>query len=146
MFSGLPVVRKAVQNEGHDLWICQSIDTRPKRSRTRDLLNILETVRQRGAGFQSLSEHWADTTTAQGRLILTFLGGIAEFERELIRARSKEGMARAKACGVKFGRKPKLTAHQKREAIKRRDSGKESLAYIGLSYNVSGWTIGRLKP
>ncbi len=113
---------------------------------TRDLLNILETVRQRGAGFQSLSEHWADTTTAQGRLILTFLGGIAEFERELIRARSKEGMARAKACGVKFGRKPKLTAHQKREAIKRRDSGKESLAYIGLSYNVSGWTIGRLKP
>ena len=57
-----------------------------------------------------------------GRLMLTVLGGLAEFERELIRARTGEGRARAKARGVKLGRKPKLTPHQQREAIKRRDS------------------------
>ena len=53
---------------------------------------------------------------------------------------------RAKAKGVRMGRKPKLTDHQKREAIKRRDHGEETLAEIGRSYNVSGWTIGRLAP
>jgi DNA invertase Pin-like site-specific DNA recombinase len=69
------------------------------------------------------------------------LGGLAEFERELIRARTGEGRERAKAKGVKMGRKPKLTDHQTREAIKRRDHGEETLAEIGRSYNVSGWTI-----
>ncbi len=49
--------------------------------------------------------------------MLTVLGELAEFERELIRARTGEGRADAKANGVKFGRKPKLTPHQKREAI-----------------------------
>jgi hypothetical protein len=51
---------------------------------------------------------------------------------------------RAKARGVKLGRKPKLTSHQKREAIARRERGDETLAEIGRSYNVSGWTISRL--
>lgn len=55
-----------------------------------------------------------------------------------------EGRERAKAQGVRMGRKPKLTDHQKREAIKRRDHGEETLAEIGRSYNVSGWTISRL--
>jgi DNA invertase Pin-like site-specific DNA recombinase len=71
--------------------------------------------------------------------MLTVLGGLAEFERELIRARTGEGRERAKARGVKMGRKPKLTDHQRREAIKRRDHGEETLAAIGLS-----WTISRL--
>jgi DNA invertase Pin-like site-specific DNA recombinase len=70
--------------------------------------------------------------------------GNNEFERELIRARTGEGRERAKAKGVKMGRKPKLTDHQKREAIKRRDHGEETLAEIGRSYNVSGWTISKL--
>jgi DNA invertase Pin-like site-specific DNA recombinase len=72
------------------------------------------------------------------------LGGLAEFERELIRARTGEGRVRAKAQGVKMGRRPKLTDHQKREAIRRRDHSKETLAEIGRSYNVSIWTISRL--
>jgi hypothetical protein len=46
--------------------------------------------------------------------------------------------------GVKMGRKPKLTAHQKKKAIPRRAKGEESLADIGRSYNMSGWTIARL--
>jgi len=111
---------------------------------TRDLLNTLATIADKGAGFRSLGDTWADTTTAHGRLMLTVLGGLAEFERELIRARTSEGRERAKAKGVKMGRKPKLTEHQKREAIRRRDHGDETLAEIGRSYNVSGWTISRL--
>ena len=55
---------------------------------TRDLLNVLATIADKGAGFKSLADTWADTTTAHGRLMLTVLGGLAEFERELIRART----------------------------------------------------------
>src|SRR5271157_4399249 len=111
---------------------------------TRDLLNTLATITAKGAGFRSLNDAWADTTTAHGRLMLTILGGLAEFERELIRARTGEGRARAVARGVKMGRPPKLTPHQKREAIKRRERGEESLTEIGRSYNVSAATISRL--
>jgi DNA invertase Pin-like site-specific DNA recombinase len=78
--------------------------------------------------------------------MLTILGGLAEFERDLIRTRTGEGRSRAKARGVKLGHKPKLTLHQKREAIARRERGDETLAEIGHSYNVSGWTISRLRP
>jgi DNA invertase Pin-like site-specific DNA recombinase len=110
---------------------------------TRDLLNIIDALDKRGATFRSLGDQWADTTTPHGRLILTVLGGLAEFERELIRARTSEGRARAVANGVKLGRKPKLTPHQKREAIKRRDAG-DATRDIGRSYNVSHSTISRL--
>jgi DNA invertase Pin-like site-specific DNA recombinase len=81
--------------------------------------------------------------TAYGRLMLTVLGGLAEFERELIRARTAEGRARVKANGKSLGRPFKLTEHQRREAIKRRESG-ELLTEIARSYNVSAATISRL--
>lgn len=110
---------------------------------TRDLLNVLATVSERGAGFKSLGDPWADTTTPHGRLMLTVLGGLAEFERSLILTRTGEGRARAMARGVRFGRKPKLTAHQIAEARKRREGG-EALTEIGRSYNVSHSTISRL--
>ena len=80
---------------------------------TRDLLNILDTVAKAGAGFKSLADAWADTTTAHGRLMLTVLGGLAEFERALIIARTGDGRVRAKARGVRFGRPPALTSHQR---------------------------------
>jgi DNA invertase Pin-like site-specific DNA recombinase len=79
---------------------------------TRDLLNTLAAITGKKAGSRSLADAWADTTTAHGRLMLTILAGLAEFERELIRARTGEGRARAKARGVKMGRKFKLTPHQ----------------------------------
>ena len=110
---------------------------------TRDLLNTLAAITERKAGFRSLADTWADTTTAHGRLMLTVLGGLAEFERDLIRTRTAEGRERAKARGVRLGRKPKLTPHQQREAVKRRDAG-ETLADIARSYNVSHSTISRL--
>ena len=110
---------------------------------TRDLLNILDMIAKAGATFKSLGDTWADTTTAHGRLMLTVLGGLAEFERELIRVRTGEGRVRAKARGVRFGRKPKLSAFQVSEALARREAG-EALADIGRSYGVSHSTISRL--
>jgi DNA invertase Pin-like site-specific DNA recombinase len=110
---------------------------------TRDLLNTLAAITGKKAGFRSLGDAWADTTTSHGRLMLTVLGGLAEFERDLIRARTREGRARAVARGQRMGRPPKLTPHQQKEAIKRREQG-ETLAEIGRSYNVSPATISRL--
>ena len=106
---------------------------------TRDLLNTLAAITDRGAGFRSLADAWADTTTAHGRLMLTVLGGLAEFERELIRARTSEGRARAKANGKSLGR-----PHQRREAIKRRDDDGEPVREIARSFNVHHATISRL--
>ena len=111
---------------------------------THDLLNALAQVTEREADFKSLADAWADTTTAHGRLMLTVLGGLAEFERELIRARTSEGRKRAKDRGQHMGRPPKLTQHQRTEAVRRRDKGEETLTEIGRSYNVSAQTIGRL--
>ena len=111
---------------------------------TRDLLNTLAQIADKGAGFRSLGDAWADTTTPHGRLMLTVLGGLAEFERELIRARTSEGRERAKARGVHMGRPPKLTTHQKKEAIKRRDAG-EATREIARMFNVSHSTISRLE-
>jgi DNA invertase Pin-like site-specific DNA recombinase len=110
---------------------------------TRDLLNVLDAVSKAGAGFRSLADQWCDTTTPHGRLMLTVLGGLAEFERELIRARTDEGRKRAQARGVKFGRKLKLTAHQRQEALQRRASG-EPLIEIARTFGVSHSTISRL--
>src|ERR1700716_2119836 len=110
-----------------------------------DLLTTLNTITKAGAGFKSLRDAWADTTTAQGRLMVNILGSLAEFERELIMARTGEGRKRAMANGVKFGRPAKLTPHQRTEAIKRREAG-EAHTDIARDFNVSHQTIGRLRP
>ena len=111
---------------------------------TKDLLNTLAAVAAKGAVFRSLGDPWIDTTSAHGRLILTVLGGLAEFERELIKARTKEGRDRAVALGVKLGRKSKLSHHQRQEIIARRNAG-EAVRDIALSYNVHWTTIGRVQ-
>ena len=111
---------------------------------TRDLLNVLATIAERNAGFRSLKDTWADTTTPHGRLMLTVLGGLAEFERELIRARTGEGRRRAKDRGVKFGRPAALTLHQRQEALQRLSSG-EAQADVARTFNVSQATISRLQ-
>src|SRR6476661_3268938 len=132
------VLRKLTQGE---VLVVTRLD-RLARS-TRDLLNVIDALTKKGADFKSLRDTWADTTTAHGRLMVTVLGGLAEFERELIRARTGEGRKRAKDRGVRFGRPPKLTGHQRREAIARREAG-EVLTEIARSYNVSHSTISRL--
>lgn len=127
--------------EAGDVLVVTRLD-RLARS-TRDLLNILDTISKAGAGFKSLADAWADTTTPHGRLMVTFLAGIAEFERSLIIARTSDGRTRAKAKGVKFGRKPSLTSHQREEALVRLANG-EAQADVARSYRVSQATISRL--
>jgi DNA invertase Pin-like site-specific DNA recombinase len=110
---------------------------------TRDLLNTLHALGERQIGFRSLVDTWADTTTPHGRLMLTVLGGLAEFERDLIRSRTGEGRKRAMARGVRFGRPRKLSPHQRQEALARLEAG-ETQADVARTYGVDGTTIGRL--
>jgi DNA invertase Pin-like site-specific DNA recombinase len=110
---------------------------------TRVLLNVLHSVGERGAGFRSLNDAWADTTTPHGRLMLTVLGGLAEFERELVCARTGEGRRRAMDRGVKFGRPPVLNRHQRMEAIERLRGG-EGPADVARTFGVSQATVCRL--
>jgi DNA invertase Pin-like site-specific DNA recombinase len=111
---------------------------------TRDLLNTIDAVAKAGATFKSLADSWADTTTPHGKLMLTILGGLAEFERTLIRARTDDGRTRAKAAGIRFGRKPKLTPYQRQEAIERLAAG-ESQLIVARTMGVDRSTISRLQ-
>jgi DNA invertase Pin-like site-specific DNA recombinase len=141
-YSDRPQLAKALAalGDGDTLVVCK-LD-RLARS-TRDLLNTLDAIGKAGASFKSLADQRADTTTPHGRLMLTVLGGLAEFERHLILSRTAEGRTRAQANGVRFGRKPSLTAYQRAEALRRRAAG-ETLAEIARSFNVSHTTIARL--
>lgn len=111
---------------------------------TRDLLNTLDSLAKAGAGFRSLADAWADMTTSHVRLMLTVLGGLAEFERELVRARTSDGRERAKARGVHMGRPPALTRHQREEARAALANGAATQADLARRFNVSQSTISRL--
>jgi DNA invertase Pin-like site-specific DNA recombinase len=130
----------AALGEG-DVLIVTRLDRLARSS--RDLLNVVKQIGDSGASFKSVKDNWADTTNAHGRLILTVLSGLAEFEREMIVSRTSEGRERAKKHGVVFGRKPKLTHHQRLEAIARREAG-ETVQSIARSYNVHHSMIVRL--
>ena len=137
-----PQLAKVIRRlESGDVLVVTRLD-RLARS-TRDLLNIIDAIGKAGAGFRSLHDAWADTTTPHGKLMVTVLGGLAEFERELIRARTDDGRKRAKARGVRFGRPQALTAHQRKEAIQRLAEGAVQ-ADLARSYGVSQATISRL--
>jgi DNA invertase Pin-like site-specific DNA recombinase len=110
---------------------------------TWELLDLIKRIGEAGAAFRSIGDALWDTSTSQGRLLLTMLAGIAEFERDLIRERTGEGRKRAMAKGVRFGRKPKLSPYQRAEALKRRAAG-ETLAEIAKSYAVDISMISRL--
>src|SRR5215831_3068925 len=126
-----PAMRKAIAALGQgDVLMVTRLD-RLARS-TRDLLNVLHDVGECGAAFKSLADTWADTTTAHGRLMLTILGGLAEFERSLIKARTDVGIKRAREAGIPFGRPPKLTRHQQEQALKLLDAGEPQSAVARL--------------
>jgi len=134
-------LRKAIARlEEGDVLMVTRLD-RLARS-TRDLLNILDEVSQRGASFKSLADTWADTTTAQGRLMLTILGGLAEFERTLILSRTEAGIAKAREQGKKFGRPSALDAGQKRKIADRYAAG-ETMAELAREYECGEATIFR---
>ena len=137
-----PELAKVIRRlEDGDVLVITRLD-RLARS-TRDLLNVLDELAQRGVGFRSLKDTWADTTTPHGKLMVTILGGLAEFERSLIAARTGEGRKRAKDRGVKFGRPKKLTPHQRQEAMQRLAAG-ESQTDVARTFNLSTSTVSRM--
>jgi DNA invertase Pin-like site-specific DNA recombinase len=109
---------------------------------SRDLHNILHELQTLSCGFVSLGETWCDTTTDVGRLMLTIMGGIAEFERGLIRKRCEEGIERARAKGTQFGRPQALEAGQKRVIADRHAAGK-TIAELAAEYECGAGTIWR---
>jgi DNA invertase Pin-like site-specific DNA recombinase len=111
---------------------------------TFDLFAIIQRIVDSGAHFRSLAEPWADTSTSPGRLMIAVLGGLADVERDLIRTRTIEGRARAKARGVKLGPKFKLSPAERKDALARLLAGEASTA-IGRSYHVSHTTILRIR-
>jgi DNA invertase Pin-like site-specific DNA recombinase/predicted nucleotidyltransferase len=125
-----------------DMLIVSRLD-RLARS-TRDLLNILDMLAKRGAGFRALHDRWADTTTAHQSVMHMVLGGLAEFERELIRARTGDGRERAVARGQHMGRPPAMPPQQRQEAIKALATGTATQADLARLFNVSQSTISRL--
>lgn len=110
---------------------------------TLDMLSLAQVISDKGAAFKSLAEPWADTTSPAGKMILTVMAGIAEFERTLILERTSEGRKRAKAQGVRFGRPPALTLKQQKEAL--RLAYEVSNKHAADVFGVSVSTIERLK-
>jgi DNA invertase Pin-like site-specific DNA recombinase len=124
-----------------DLLVITKLD-RLARS-THDLQVTLKALRSVDADFKVLDNPALDTTTLHGKLLFDIMGAIAEFERGMIAARTSEGRKAAKARGVHMGRPPKLTPHQRREALQRRSNG-DSLADIARTFGVDPTTIGRM--
>ena len=108
-----------------------------------DLVSIMADLDKVGAGFKSLAESM-DLSTPQGRLQMNLFGSIAEFERELIVQRTKEGLAHARAQGRVGGRRPVLTPLQKKEVIERVERGDLVIADVARIYNVSPMTVHRV--
>lgn len=108
----------------------------------KDLLDIVDQVEKRGAGFRSLAED-IDTTTPAGRLVFHVFASIAQFERERIAERTREGLQAARSRGRIGGRPPALTAAQKAEARRMRDEEGRSIAEIARLFKVSQQTVRR---
>lgn len=108
----------------------------------RDLLDIVETIKERGAGFRSLAED-IDTTTPAGRLIFHVFASIAQFERERISERTKEGLDAARKRGRVGGRPPSLSSAQRDEVRRMRDDEGRRLSEIAQLFRVSVKTVRR---
>jgi DNA invertase Pin-like site-specific DNA recombinase len=141
--SDRPELRKALAtlSEG-DVLVITRLD-RLARS-TRDLLDIVHEIETKGAKLKALTDSWADTTTPTGKLILTVLGGLAEFERSLIAERTAEGRDRARRAGRRLGRPPKLSQFQRDVVLKMRLDGQDN-AEIARVLGVSRSTVSRIK-
>ena len=108
----------------------------------RDLLDIVEAIKERGAGFRSLAED-IDTTTPAGRLVFHVFASIAQFERERISERTKEGLEAARKRGRVGGRPPALSAAQREEVRRMRDVDGRNLTEISALFRVSTKTVRR---
>ena len=137
-----PVLHKMIDQlrEG-DVVVVWKLD-RLSRS-LKDLLVIMEHINNVGAGFKSITES-IDTTTPAGRMMMQMVGSFAEFEREMIRERTRAGLVAARKEGRVGGRKPKLTNDQRLDIIDNVSSNRKSGAQMARLYNVSEATISRI--
>jgi DNA invertase Pin-like site-specific DNA recombinase len=126
--------------EPGDILIVTRLD-RLARS-TRDLLNLVHKITEAGAQFRSLADTWCDTTNPHGRLFLTILGGLAEFERSLIMERTQAGIAKARKLGKTFGRPARLNAKQRGIIAERYATG-ATMAELAKEFEVGEATIWR---
>ncbi|MFE8872141.1 recombinase family protein [Acetobacter persici] len=110
---------------------------------TFDLFSIVKTITDKKAQFYSLAEHWTDTSTSTGRLMLAVLGGLADVERDLIRTRTAEGRARAMEQGKRMGRPRQITDAQRQEITSRRQRG-ETLKSVATAFGISESTVSRI--
>ncbi len=108
----------------------------------KDLLTLIERIDEAGAGFRSLTEA-IDTTSPAGRMLMQMLGSVAEFEREMIRERTRAGLQTARGDGRVGGRRPKLTGEQRTEALAMLEAGRSQAAVARL-FKVSPATISRI--
>ena len=109
----------------------------------KDLLHILDQVKAAGAGFRSLTES-IDTTTAAGRMLMQMLGSFAEFERAMLRERTRAGLATARTQGRIGGRRPKLSPEQQNEAIAMVKSGRKTVSAVARLFGVHSSTVSRI--
>lgn len=110
---------------------------------TRDLLDIAERLNELGAGLLSLVEPWADTSSPAGKMILTVMAGIADFERSLILERTATGRKAAQARGVKFGRTRSLTDAQLSAARLMLQQPSASVTAVAKAFKVNRSTLYR---
>jgi len=108
----------------------------------KDLLEIVELIRTKGAHFRSLNEAWLDTSTPQGNLVFTIFAGLCQFERDLIAERTKSGLAAAKARG-RMGGRPK-TAPEQMETVRTLYDGGVRICDIVRKTGVSRSTVNRV--
>jgi DNA invertase Pin-like site-specific DNA recombinase len=143
VMKGRPQLEKAIDALGTGDCLVVAEWDRATRSML-DGIAIIERIHARGSVVQVLDKPHLDLTTPLGRGLIALISSMAEDERQRIVKRSRDGLTAAKARGAKFGRKPKLTAYQQAEALRRLDAG-ESARSIGKSYQVHHATVSRLR-
>jgi DNA invertase Pin-like site-specific DNA recombinase len=109
----------------------------------KDMLHILERLTEVGAGFRSLTEN-VDSTVPAGKMLLSMLGAFAEFERSMVRERTRMGLQAARDRGRVGGRKPKIKPNQRAEIIRMVDSGKTSAAEAARLFGLHRSSVSRL--
>ena len=109
----------------------------------RDVLILMERIQERKAGFRSLTEA-IDTTTAAGRMMMQMVGSFAEFERAMLKERTKAGLDAARKDGRVGGRRPKLKPQQQLEILKLVKKGKKTAADAARLFGVHRATVSRL--
>jgi DNA invertase Pin-like site-specific DNA recombinase len=109
----------------------------------KDLLTLLEKIEKVGASFQSLTEN-IDTSSPAGRMMMQIVGSFAEFERSMLRERTMKGLEAARGKGKIGGRRPKLSAQQRKEIMSMVKTGRKTCAEAARLFKVHPSTISRM--